>query len=87
MAVGAMPTRATVGQRREFILALLQQAGARGITWAEIRQALIEAYGSAPVKRASLYALLSGQTYHKVVGSKGVVAYVLGKAPRRKAKQ
>jgi hypothetical protein len=84
--MGAMPTRATVGARREFILALLTQAGAKGITWAEIRADLIKAFGSAPKKRAALYSLLSGQVYHKVVGSKGVVAYVLGKAPRRKAR-
>jgi hypothetical protein len=83
MAVGALPTKATVGARREFILALLTQAGPKGLTWGEIRQALIGAYGSAPVKRAALYALLSGLTYHKVTEAKGVVRYHLGREPRR----
>ena len=33
MPVMAMPTEAASGQRREFILALLTQAGPQGITW------------------------------------------------------
>jgi len=81
----AMPTEAASGQRREFILALLTQAGPQGITWGQIRQALIEAFGSAPKKRAALYSILAGVAYFKTTGANGVVTYCLGKAPKRKA--
>jgi hypothetical protein len=83
MTVMAMPDKVASGQRKDFILALLTQAGPQGLTWGEIRQALIEAYGSAPKKRASLYALLSGVQWFKTTGAKGVVTYHLGKEPRR----
>jgi len=86
MEVGAMPSKATVGQRRELILALLTQAGPQGLTWGQIRADLIAAYGSAPKKQASLYSLLSGVQWFKTTGAKGIVTYHLGRAPRRKAK-
>jgi hypothetical protein len=81
--VGAIPEKVASGQRREFILALLQAAGGQGLTWGEIRADLIKVYGSAPVKRAALYSILAGVQYHKTTGPKGVVTYHLGRAPRR----
>jgi hypothetical protein len=83
MQVGAMPVKAASGHRREFILALLTQAGPQGITWGEIRADLVKAFGSAPKKRAALYSLLAGVAYHKTREAKGVVRYFLGREPKR----
>jgi hypothetical protein len=71
--------------RRQFILNLLTQAGKVGLTWAEIQSQLVAKYGSAPKKRSALYGVLSGLQWFKVVGSKGVVSYHLGRPPRRRA--
>jgi hypothetical protein len=83
IAIAAMPAKTASGQRREFILALLTQAGAKGITWAQIRQDLIAGFGSAPKKRAALYGILAGQSWYKQTGEKGVVTYFLGRVPKR----
>jgi hypothetical protein len=70
--------------KKKFISDLLQGAGPKGITWPAIRQALVTEYGQAPKKRAILYALLGGVSWHKSIGERGIVTYHLGKA--RKAK-
>jgi hypothetical protein len=69
--------------KKEFILGLLQQAGARGITWASIQASLRAEFGQAPKKRASLYGVLAGIPWHKSTGAKGQVTYYLGKTPKR----
>jgi hypothetical protein len=81
----ALPV-AKAQDKKEFILGLLKGAGAQGLTWAAIQASLRAEYGSAPKKRAVLYALLGGVQWHKTGGEKGVVSYYLGKDPRRKAK-
>jgi hypothetical protein len=69
--------------KKQFILGLLQEAGAKGLTWANIQAQLKAKYGSAPKKRASLYAVLAGQPWHKTTGARGEVNYFLGKQPKR----
>jgi hypothetical protein len=48
-----------------------------GMTWQQIRQALIQKFGSAPKKRQSLYAILKDTPFEKKVGEKREVTYVL----------
>jgi hypothetical protein len=76
--------KASPGQdKQQFVMGLLQSAGAEGITWAAIQAELKAKFGMAPKKRHLLYAVLNGVVHYKVTGSKGVVVYHLGKAPRK----
>jgi hypothetical protein len=77
-------TASSRGAKTQYMLALLQQAGRQGITWASMQAALRAKFGNAPKKRRSLYLLLEAQPHwYKVTGRKGVVTYYLGKAPNK----
>jgi hypothetical protein len=58
-------------------------AATDGLTWGQIREALITKYGSAPKKRSSLYQLLDGLPWEKKVGEKRIATYVLKKVEAR----
>jgi hypothetical protein len=77
--------KAPTGNKKEFIYDLLKGAGAKGISWPAIQQALIAEYGQALKKRSILYSLLGALSWHKETGGGGIVLYRLGK-PTRKAK-
>jgi hypothetical protein len=71
------------GQKSQYMLALLQMAGNKGITWQAMQAALTAKFGNAPKKRRSLYLLLANLTWHKVTGANGVCTYFLGAAPKK----
>jgi glutathione peroxidase-family protein len=63
------------GEKSEYILSLLQQAGEQGITWPAIQDALRANFGGAPKKRRIFYSLLNGCKWHKTTWPKGIVTY------------
>jgi hypothetical protein len=86
--LAAIPaTKTKADPKGDFLLNLLTEAGANGITWAAMQQALKEKFGAAPKKRHSLYAILHGRQWYKVTGQRGVVTYYLGREPKRRTRK
>jgi hypothetical protein len=62
--------------KKNFMKGMLLNAP-DGLTWAQIQEALVAKYGSAPKKRSALYQLLDGMNWEKKVGDKKIATYVI----------